>query len=176
MYGNGGNHMIMFNINRLLRIATLAALTIVVTVLTRIPFYESIIHLGLIVVIVSSIIFGGVDGALIGGLSMGLYDMFFYNPLYAPVTFFAYALTALLCGMIVRTTRRFIQTEILRYIFAITFAGGGYVVIYFLANSLIYFNFEVAKVTVIGDIMVVLTAYIAIPMVFILKRYITQVS
>lgn len=166
----------MFNINRLLRIAALAALTIVVTVVTRIPFYESIIHLGFIVVILSSIVFGGVDGALIGGLSMGLYDMFFYNPLYAPVTFLAYALTALLCGVVARETQRFIQVEILRYILAITFAGVCYVVIYFLANSLIYFNFEIAKVTAIGDIMIVLTAYITIPIVFILKRYIIYVS
>lgn len=162
--------MMKFDINRLLRIAVLAALTIVVTMTTRIPFYESIIHLGFIVVILSSLIFGSRDGAFIGGIAMGLYDLFFYNPLYAPTTFLAYALTAWMCGMVAREARRFIHAEIIRYILAITLAGLCYVAIYFLANAFIYFNVEIAKVSAIGDIMIVLTAYLAIPIALILKR------
>lgn len=165
------------SINQIIRIAALSALAVVATLTTQIHFYGTIIHLGVIIVIISALLLGPFEGGIISGLSMGIYDIFFYNAASAPKTIVSYFLFGLIAGFIA-SKDTYIKNTILRFAIAIIIGGLIHTTSYFIFNFYILNGgFEYAKVRVISSLISVsVTLFVTIPIALILKPYIAQLK
>lgn len=160
------------SIQKITRIAVLSALALSVSILTKVQPSLNLFHLGPIVIITSALLFGPIEGAFIGGLSMGTFDIFFYNPASAPKTTVSYALFGLVVGYIACQQTTLIENVILRYITAILCGGALYTLSYFIFNAFILnIGLEPAKIKVVGCLIIVATTFIAIPLALILQPY-----
>ncbi len=89
------------NLNTLVLMGVLMAMTVVMTMIIRIPVpaTQGYIHLGDSMVILSVFILGKGKGALTGGLGAALADILGGYATFAPITFCAKALLALVLGL-----------------------------------------------------------------------------
>lgn len=160
------------SVSQLIRIATLSALAIAATVTTKVHFYGTILHLGSIIVITSALLLGPLEGSIIGGMSMGLYDVFFYNPASAPKTTVSYLLFGLTVGFIA-SQDAYIKHTILRYVIAILIGGLIHTASYFIFNAyIINGGLAYAQVRVLSSLITVAATFATIPIALILKPYV----
>ncbi|MGL4662917.1 MAG: ECF transporter S component [Culicoidibacterales bacterium] len=165
------------SIQKITRIAVLSALALSVSLLTKVQPSLSLFHLGPIVIVASALLLGPSEGALIGGLSMGLFDIFFYNPASAPKTIVSYSLFGLVVGYIAFKQAPFTKNIIFRYIVAIFCGGIIFTLSYFIFNAyIINLGLAYAKTKAIGCSFIVLATFAAIPIALILKPYTKQLK
>lgn len=165
------------SVQKIVRIAVLSALTISVSLLTKIQPSINLFHLGPIVIITAALLFGQLEGAFIGGLSMGLYDIFFYNPASAPKTIVSYALFGFVVGYISLNAQSYLKHTIVRYISAIILGGIIYTTSYFVFNTIsLGFGNPTVNAKIVGCIYIVLATFTAIPLALILKPYVKHLK
>lgn len=156
---------------QIVRIAALSALAIAATVTTKVPFYGTILHLGSIIVITSALLFGPIEGSIISGMSMGLYDIFFYNPASAPKTSVSYFLFGLIVGFIAYQDK-YIKNTILRYVLAILIGGSVHTASYFIFNAyIINGGLAYAQVRIVSSVITVAATFVTIPITLVLSKY-----
>lgn len=158
-------------VQRIVRIAVFSALAIGVSLLTKMQSSLNIFHLGPIVIVTSAILLGKVEGAFIGGLSMGIFDVLFYNPASAPKTVLAYGLLGFIVGYIAMDTERMIPNTVFRYIIAILSGGIVYIGTYFLISSMTI-GVPTAVMEAYGDVFIVVAMLFAVPIAISLKKYV----
>lgn len=165
------------SIQKITRIAILSALSLSVSILTKMQPSINLFHLGPIVIITSALLFGPLEGAFIGGLSMGIFDIFFYNPASAPKTTVSYALFGLVVGYIACKQEKAITNTVIRYVLAIILGGIIYTASYFIFNAYILnIGMKVAQAKVFGCLILVLTTFASLPIALILKPYTKQLK
>lgn len=165
------------SIQKITRIAALAALAMGVSLLTRIQPSLNLFHLGPVIIVTSALLLGPLEGAFIGGISMGLYDIFFYNPASAPKTTVSYAIFGLIVGYIALHHRQLIKHTLLRYIIAIIIGGCAFTASYFIFNAyLLNLGMPYAQTKAIGCFYIALATLLAIPIALILQPYTKQLK
>lgn len=162
------------SIQRILRISAFSALAIAATLVTKISFFGTIIHLGSVVVITVALLFGPLEGAVVSGMSMGLYDVFFYNPASAPKIATSYLLFGLVAGYIAMSDK-YIKNALVRYILAIVVGGAIYTIVYFIFNAYIMNGgLEYAQVRIMSSVITIAATFLTIPVAFALKPYVKK--
>ena len=114
--------------------SVLMALTVIITILIRIPAIvtNGYINLGDIVVLFSAMLLGKKAGFYVGGFGSALADLLLGYAFYAPITFIVKGLQGWICGWIYERSHK--QMPLL----AAMVAGIWMVCGYFIAESLLY--------------------------------------
>ena len=85
-------------------VALFMAMTIVMTLLIRIPTFRGYINLGDMVLLFAALFLGKKAGFLVGGLGSALADIIAGYAFYAPITFIVKGLQGYICGWIFEKT------------------------------------------------------------------------
>jgi len=89
---------------KIVTIALFMAMTIVMTIVIRIPTFRGYINLGDIVLLFAALFLGKKAGFLVGGLGSALADIIVGYAFYAPITFVVKGLQGYICGWIFQKT------------------------------------------------------------------------
>ena len=92
------------NTKEIVTFALLMALTIVMTILVRIPSFHGYINLGDMVLLFAALFSGKKAGFFVGGLGSALADIIIGYAYYAPITFVVKGLQGYICGWIFQKT------------------------------------------------------------------------
>lgn len=85
-------------------VALFMAITVVMTILIRIPAFRGYINLGDMVLLFAALFLGKKAGFLVGGLGSALADIIAGYAFYAPITFIVKGLQGYICGWIFEKT------------------------------------------------------------------------
>ncbi|WP_035054043.1 ECF transporter S component [Carnobacterium pleistocenium] len=131
---------------KIVTIALFMAMTIVMTIVIRIPTFRGYINLGDMVLLFAALFLGKKAGFLIGGLGSALADIIVGYAFYAPITFVVKGLQGYICGWIFQKTGY--HKPLLATIPAGLFMAFGY----FVAESFMY-GLAGAAVSIPGNLL-----------------------
>ncbi len=89
---------------KIVTIALFMAMTIVMTIVIRIPTFRGYINLGDMILLFAALFLGKKAGFLVGGLGSALADIIVGYAFYAPITFVVKGLQGYICGWIFQKT------------------------------------------------------------------------
>lgn len=164
------------SVDRLVRISALAALAVAVSVLSKMQPSLNLFHLGPIVILTTALLFGPLEGALVGSISMTIFDIFFYRPVSAPKTLVSYFLFGLVAGYIALHQRSLIPYDLLRYIIAVIIGGVFFSASYFVFNMLFFGGIGYAQPKIWGTVILTIMSLAAVPLALILEPYVRQLK
>lgn len=120
------------NVKQLTTVALLMALTVIMTMVIRIPMVVGYVNLGDMVLLFTALVLGKKAGFLVGGLGSAIADILLGYAYYAPITFLVKGLEGLICGWI------FERTGHQKPVLATAPAGIFMAIGYFIAESFMY--------------------------------------
>ena len=143
------------NVEKLVTIAVMAALTFVAAFVLHIPYINgNVLHMGDGFVFIGAIILGPVGGAISAAIGMSLFDVISGYAVWAPFTFVIKAVMAIIVGFLSNGLRsQEVKTSdwvkaIIGMIIAASFMCAGY----YVAEGLIYGNWQSPILSLPGNI------------------------
>jgi uncharacterized membrane protein len=158
--------------------ALLTALVFVATSFINIPLPGAsggLMHLGTVMLVIVSLVFGKEKGAIAGAVGMAIFDLSSPYALWAPFTFVIRGVMGYVLGAISYSNNKNGENIILN-IFAVIVSGILMIGGYYLSEVILYGNWLSPITSIPGDVIqIVMALIIGIPMAKILKRYVKYI-
>jgi uncharacterized membrane protein len=159
--------------------ALLTALVFVATAFIniRLPFLSNggLVHLGTVMLFITSIVFGKEKGAIAGAVGMAIFDLSSGWALWAPFTFIIRGIMGYMVGAIAWSKRRDGSNFIVNIV-AIILSGVWMIFGYYTSEVILYGNWITPVGSIPGDVIQILMGLIlGLPIAKALKRYVKYI-
>jgi uncharacterized membrane protein len=168
-----------FKTKDMVETALLTALVFVATsfINIRLPIAANggLVHLGTVMLVIASVVFGKEKGAIAGAVGMAIFDLSSGWALWAPFTFGIRGIMGYILGAIAYSNNKNGESIIFNT-FAVVLSGAWMIAGYYITEVILYGNWLAPVASIPGDItQIVMALIIGIPMSKLLKKYVKYI-